>query len=144
MDMPRKSASIFSPRLPKLLGSRAHSVVDYSFAALFFTAGAVFWRRNRRASIGAILCGAGAMLNSLLTDYPGGVARAVTWKTHGKIDTALAGITAAVPGLLGFADDEHALFFESTAVAETLAAGLTDYHLAPKDQDEAWLENHAA
>jgi len=144
MSMLHKSASIFSPRLPKVLGSRVRSVVDYSFAALFFTAGALFWSRHKSASVGALLCGAGVMLNSLLTDYPGGVVQAISWETHGKIDTGLAGLTAAIPGLMGFADEKQARFFIASAVAETVAAGLTDYRVPPESQDESWLENHVA
>ncbi len=122
-----KSASLFSNRLPKVLGPGAHSVIDYSVAALFFTAGALFWSRHKNASISALLCGTGVLLNGLFTDYPGGVVRAISFETHGKIDVGLAGITASIPGLMGFADDPQARFFEATAVAETLASGFTDY-----------------
>jgi hypothetical protein len=144
MALLRRSASIFSPRLPKVLDARAHSIVDYSFAALFFAAGALFWRRHKSASLGALLCGAGVTLNSLLTDYPGGVTQAISWETHAKIDTGMAGLTAAIPGLMGFAHDRQARFFEATALAETLAVGFTDYRVRPETEDESWLENHVA
>ncbi len=80
-----KSASLFSNRLPKVLGPGAHSVIDYSVAALFFTAGALFWSRHKNASISALLCGTGVLLNGLFTDYPGGVVRAISFETHGKL-----------------------------------------------------------
>jgi hypothetical protein len=146
MSLLHKSASFFSPRLPKVLAPRTRSVVDYSFAALFFTAGALFWNRHKSASVGALLCGTGVMLNSLFTDYPGGAVQGISLETHAKIDTGLAGLTAAIPGLMGFADDKQARFFIATAVAETLAAGFTDYHAQARsqDQDQSWLENHAA
>jgi hypothetical protein len=72
------------------------------------------------------------MLNSLLTDYPGGAVPAMGFDTHKRIDVGLAGITAAMPGLMGFAGDAQARFFEATAVAETLAVGFTDYDSAPE------------
>src|ERR1700674_2354669 len=99
MSLLHKSASMFSSRLPKVLGPGVHSVVDYSVGALFFGASALFWRRHKSASVSALLCGTGVMLNNLLTDYPGGVVQAISWETHGKIDAGLAGITAAIPGL---------------------------------------------
>jgi hypothetical protein len=112
-----------------VLGPGTHSVIDYSIAALFFTAGALFWRRHKSASISALLCGSGVLFNSLFTEYPGGVVdQGISFETHGKIDIGLAGLTASVPGLMGFADDPQSRFFEGVAVAETLAAGFTDYH----------------
>jgi len=51
----------------------------------------------------------------------------MSFETHGKIDAGLAGITAAIPGLMGFANEVPARFFEASAVAESVAAGLTDY-----------------
>lgn len=144
MPLLRKGASICSPRLPKVLGPRVHSVVDYSFAALFFSAGALFWSRHKSASLGALLCGTGVLLNGLLTDYPGGVVQAISWETHAKIDTGLAGLAAAIPGLMGFAHDRPARFFEASAIAETLAAGFTDYRPVPEGREESWPENRAA
>jgi hypothetical protein len=128
MALFQKGASIFSSRLPKVLGPRTHSIIDYSVAALFFGAGVLFWKRHKSASLSAVFCGSGVLLNTLLTDYPGGVVRGVSFETHSKIDTGLAVLTASIPGLMGFAGDPQARFFEATAVAETLATGFTDYH----------------
>jgi hypothetical protein len=144
MALLHKSASIFSNRLPKVLGPGAHSVIDYSVAALFFTAGGLFWSRHKSASVSALLCGAGVMLNSLFTDYPGGVVKAISFETHGKIDVGLAGIAASIPGLMGFADDAQARFFEATAVAETLAAGFTDYRPASEREEQNWARDRTA
>jgi|GEM_PF-453562 hypothetical protein len=147
MALLQKSASIFSNRLPKVLGPGPHSIVDYSVAALFFTAGVLFWKRHKRASASALVCGTGAMLNGLLTDYPGGAVQAISFETHGKIDVGLAAITAAIPGLMGFAGDAQARFFEATAVAETLATGFTDYQAEPEDVDgleHSWAPERSA
>lgn len=144
MALLQKSASIFSNRLPKVLGPQTRTIVDYSIAGLFFSAGVLFWSRHKSASISALLCGAGVMLNSLFTDYPGGVVRAISFETHGKIDVGLAGITASIPGLMGFADDAQARFFEATAVAETLACGFTDYHDEPEREAASWRREHIA
>jgi hypothetical protein len=78
------------------------------------------------------------LLNGLFTDYPGGVVRGISFETHGKIDIGLAGIAASIPGLMGFSDDAQARFFEATAVAETLAAGFTDYHVEPEREEQSW------
>jgi hypothetical protein len=132
MGLLRKGVTIFSNRLPKVLDPGAHSIIDYSVAALCFTAGVLFWKRHKSASVSALLCGTGVMLNTLFTDYPGGMVPAISFETHRKIDVGLAGITATIPGLMGFADDAQARFFEATAVAETLAVGFTDYRSEPE------------
>ena len=139
-----KGASIFSNRLPKVLGPGTRSVVDYSIAALFFTAGALFWSRHKRASISALLCGSGVLLNSLFTDYPGGVVKGISFETHGKIDVGLAGLAASIPGLMGFARDPQARFFEGTAVAETLASGFTDYRGEPEREEQSRARDRIA
>jgi hypothetical protein len=144
MALLQKSASIFSNRLPKVLGPRTHAVVDYSIAALLLTAGALFWKRHKSASLSALLCGTGVLLNGLCTDYPGGVVRGIGFETHGKIDAGLAGITAAIPGLMGFSNDAQARFFEATAVAETLAAGFTDYRAEPEIDARGWVRDRIA
>jgi hypothetical protein len=144
MALLQKSVTAFSNRLPKVLGPGAHCIIDYSIAALFFSAGALFWRRHKSASVSALLCGAGVMLNTLFTDYPGGVVRAVNFETHGKIDMGLAGISATIPRLMGFGDDPQARFFEATAVAETLAAGFTDYGTESEREEPRWVRDHVA
>ncbi len=144
MSLLHKSASMFADRLPKVLGPGVHSVIDYSMAALFFTAGALFWRRHKSAAVSALLCGAGAMLNGLFTDYPGGAVQAISWETHGKIDAGLAGITAAIPRMMGFGEDAQARFFEASAIAETLAAGFTDYHAQPGTAGQSRIRRRAA
>lgn len=144
MSLLHKSASIFAERLPKVLGPGLHSVVDYSLAALFFTASALFWRRHKSASVSALLCGAGVMLNGLFTDYPAGAVQAISWETHGKIDAGLAGITAAIPRMMGFEEDAQARFFEASAIAETLAVGFTDYRAQPGKGRQSRIRRRAA
>lgn len=144
MALLQKSVSVFSSRLPKVLGPGAHTIIDYSVAALFFSAGALFWSRHKSASVSALLCGAGVMLNTLFTDYPGGLVRAVNFETHGRIDVGLAGISATIPRMMGFAEDPQARFFEATAVVETLAAGFTDYHPEAGKKEPSWARDRIA
>jgi hypothetical protein len=88
-------------------------------------------------------------LNTLFTDYPGGLVEGITFETHGKIDVGLAGITATIPRLMGFAEDPQARFFAATAVAETLAVGFTEYRGQPeteelKTEEPSWARNRIA
>ena len=144
MPLLHKSASFLSHRLPKVFNPGTHAIVDYAVSALFFTAAALFWRRHKSAAVSALLCGTGAALNGLFTDYPGGAVQAMSFETHGKIDAGLAGMTASIPNLMGFADDAQARFFEVAAAAETLASGFTDYHAQEELEGERWATKHAA
>jgi len=114
-------------KMPKVIQPKQHAILDYAVAGTFLALGAFFWGRSKRASIAAIACGAAVAANSLITDYPGGVTDAISFETHGEIDAALAGLTATLPNLLGFADEPEAKYFRGIAVAETAVTGLTDF-----------------
>lgn len=114
-------------RMPKVIGPKTHAIIDYAMAATFFTAGALFWRRHKRAAISSFLCGAAATANSLLTDYPGGVWKVMSFDTHGKIDAGLAGLTATMPSSMFFRDDGESRFFLASGIAETAVTALTDF-----------------
>jgi hypothetical protein len=104
-----------------------HAVLDYATAGTFL-AMAAYYRRNRPdASTLALLNGASILLLSLLTDYPGGVFRTVSFRTHGVVDRFLAGMAAAGPALFGFADESEARMFYAQAAAETGVIMATDF-----------------
>jgi hypothetical protein len=127
MPFSQMATSAVANRLPKVINPKAHAVIDYAMAGTFFALGAFFWRDNKRAAIGALLCGAASAATSMLTDYPGGVKRVISFETHGKIDAGLAGLTATMPNFLAFGDEDEAKFFRGAALVETVVTGLTDF-----------------
>jgi hypothetical protein len=60
------------------------------------------------------------------------VKRVVSYRTHGRIDAGLAGMSAAIPSFLAFGDEEEAKYFRTMALAETVITGLTDYEASYK------------
>ena len=137
MPVLQKSVQMVAGRLPKIIGPNTHALLDYAVAGSFLLMGAIFWRRNKRAALSSLLCGGAAAANILLTDYPGGTLKAISYKQHGSVDAGLAAATAALPGLMGFAEEPEARFFGFEAVAETALVGLTDYEYyedAPKSR----------
>jgi len=114
-------------KMPKMIDPPTHAVLDYAVAGAFLIMGIRFWKRNKRAAIGSLLCGGAAATNIALTDYPGGARKVLSYKAHGRVDAGLAGVTAAVPRLLRFEDEPEARFFEFEALAETVIVGLTDF-----------------
>lgn len=127
MSLTRKGVALFGKRLPKVIGPRTHAVIDYAVAGAFFSIGILFWSRNKRAAIGALICGTVTALNSVVTDYPGGIWKEMSYQNHGRVDAGLAGLTAAMPNMLDFSDDAEARFFEFQATAETVVTVLTDF-----------------
>ena len=114
-------------KLPKVIKPRPHAIIDYAVAGSFMLMGALWWRRNRRAAVGCLICGGATAVNTLLTDYPGGMLGVVSYRNHGWIDAGIAGLTAAMPRFMNFRSSPEARFFGIRALAQTAIAGLTDF-----------------
>jgi hypothetical protein len=114
-------------RFPKAVSPKAHAVLDYMTIGAFLVAGALFWRKNKRAAIGSLLCGGAELAVNLLTDYPGGHSRLISFPTHAKVDIGLAAIAATMPEFMGFAREGERHFFSAQAGIITVAVNLTDF-----------------
>jgi hypothetical protein len=125
--MLRKGLRLAARKMPKVIDPTTHALLDYVVAGSFLLMTVRFWKRNKRAAIASLLCGGTAAANILFTDYPGGRRKILSYKAHGHVDAALAGVTAAVPRLLRFGDEPDAKFFEAEALVETVIVGLTDF-----------------
>lgn len=117
----------FDDAFPKVISAKTHSILDYIHAGTNFAVAALFRRRNRRASNAAFALGASVLANALMTDYPLGVFRLYSFKTHGILDYGVAAASAALPSLLGIEDTSEAGYFHAQGAGETLIAGLSDY-----------------
>jgi len=118
---------IMSRVLPKVISPRTHGIIDYIHAGTNFVAGALFRRRNPRASNAAFALGAGILVNALMTDYPLGVFRRYSFRVHGALDYGVAAASASMPRLLGIEDEPEARYFKMQGTGEALIAGMTDY-----------------
>jgi hypothetical protein len=127
MPLLQKGIAMAAGRMPKVIKPQAHAVIDYMVAGTFFLVGALYWRRNKRAAVSSLICGGATAANSLLTDYPGGAWKVMSFQTHGKLDAGLAGMTAMMPQLMGFKDDSESKFFTMQSMAETAVTAMTDF-----------------
>jgi hypothetical protein len=127
MALLQKGVAMAAGRMPKIIRPHAHAVIDYLVAGAFLVTAAAYWRRNKRAAISSLICGGIATTNSVLTDYPGGVWKVISFQTHGKLDAGLATVTAALPRVLAFAGDSEAKFFTLQSIAETAVTAMTDF-----------------
>ncbi|MCU1299029.1 MAG: hypothetical protein JWO91_3307 [Acidobacteriaceae bacterium] len=133
MPILTNAVDVVTHRLPKVVSPKGHAVIDYITIGTFFIAGALFWRKNKRAALGSLLCGGAELAVNLLTDYPGGISPVISFPTHGKIDIGLAAMAATMPEFLAFPNDREKRFFLSQAGIITVATNLTDFdHARPK------------
>jgi len=127
MALMQKGVALAAGRMPKMISPRVHSALDYAVAGSFLLAGALFWKRNRRAAIGSLLCGGATAAVSLLTDYPGGVRKVIPYAMHGQIDTGLIAMTAAMPKLVNIENEREAKFFSRQAVVKTAITAMSNF-----------------
>lgn len=112
---------------PKPITPGVHAILDYGVAATYLTVGMRLMSRHRTAAALAFVNGALVLGLSMLTDYPGGVWRVISFKSHGVADAMQAGLAAAGPALLGFAGDPEATFFYGQAASEVGVIAATDW-----------------
>ncbi len=131
-------------KMPKVIKPTTHAVLDYVVAGGFLLMAARFWKCNRRAAMGSLICGGATMANAMLTDYPGGVFRVMDYRTHGRIEAGLAVLSASTPRFLDFEDEAEARFFSLQALAETTVTGLTDFEYYEEHPLRRLGHEHAA
>jgi hypothetical protein len=107
-----------------------HAVLDYGVAATFFGVGLSLVSRHRAAATLAFLNGGMVLGMSLLTDYPGGVFRKLSFKAHRTGDILQAALAGLGPVLFGFAGDKEANYFYGQAVSEAGVIAATDWNAA--------------
>lgn len=113
--------------LPQAIHPKAHAIMDYINAGVMLMSAGAFWRRNKRAAVGALVS-AGAMLAvNLLTDYPGGAKKVITYRRHKDIDFGLAALTAIMPEILAFKDEHERKLFVVEGALMSAATQLTRF-----------------
>jgi hypothetical protein len=118
MPLLDQAAKWTTNKMPKVITPKAHAI---------FGMAAFFWRRNKRAAVSALVCGAAETITALCTDYPGGVVKEISYETHGTIDFGLSGMVASLPDMLRFADEPESRFFRVQGLGLATVTGLTDF-----------------
>ena len=126
MPLINSVARVATQRMPKAITPKAHAIIDYLTIGAFLVTGAIYWRRHKRAALSAFFCAGADLAVSLLTDYPGGIKKEISFPTHCKIDLGLAAMSAALPEFMGFEDDREKRFFLAQSAGITIATNLTD------------------
>ncbi len=114
--------------LPKVIDARVHGIIDYCHASFFFGMAILCRKRNPRAATAALLTGSFVLVESLLTDYPLGVAKVIPFETHGRLDSAFAASSPLIPKLFGFDQTGAAAIYQGNALVEAAVVGMTDFN----------------
>jgi hypothetical protein len=104
-----------------------HAALDYGVVATFFGLGWKLRSRSRRASTLAFLNGGMVLGLSLLTDYPGGVFRTLSFRAHRTGDVMQALFAGVGPFLFGFARQPEANYFYGQALSEVGVIAATNW-----------------
>jgi hypothetical protein len=115
----------------RVISPAQHAVLDYGVAASFLALGFSLLSRHRPAAVLALANGAMVLGMSLLTDYPGGVFRTLSFRGHRTGDMAQAALAGLGPILFGFGSDPEAKYFYGQAVSEAGVIAATDWDAAP-------------
>jgi len=113
--------------LTKTISPAQHAVLDYGVAASFFALGTMMLPRHRPAAALALANGAMVLAMSLLTDYPGGVFRVLSFRAHRTGHVIQAALAGFGPVLCGFGHDPEANYFYGQAVSEAGVIAATDW-----------------
>jgi hypothetical protein len=117
-------------KMTTVISPAQHAVLDYAVAATFFTFGCSVLSRHRPAAALAFVNGAMVLGMSLLTNYPGGLFRALSFRAHRMGDIGQAALAGLGPVLFGFGGDPEAKFFYGQAVSEAGVIAATDWNAA--------------
>jgi hypothetical protein len=127
MPIMQKGVAAFSERMPKVISPQGHAIADFFTVAGLVLVGLLCWRKNKRAALAAFTCAGAEATNTLLTDFPGGAAKVISFPTHGKIDMGLAATCSAMPNFMRFEDEPEARFFRIMGLNTTVVTALTDF-----------------
>jgi hypothetical protein len=127
MSIATKLTELATKPLPKMISPKLHAAIDWGIAAAFLTAGALLWRKNKRAALAFYI--SGDLIGSVIffTDCPGGVSKKISFETHGKIDPGIAALVASLPNLMSFSDEPEARLFQSIGIALATVRNLTAF-----------------
>ena len=120
-------AQMVAKPFPRVISPKTRAGLDHVNVGVLLMSGAWFWRRNKRAALGALVGGGAALVLNLLTSYPGRGRNVISFRSRREIDLGLAGLISTMPEFFAFKDDEERKFFMAEGVLMAVVAELTQF-----------------
>jgi hypothetical protein len=133
----------FKP-IPRIIPAKSRAGLDYLIAGSFFACACGLWRRNKRAALAAIISGVAELGVAMLTDYPGGPKREISFNARRDIDVRLGSMTAAMPELFGFKKDPARRLFHAQGAVITAISELTQFPEESRHKPHSMRRSSAA
>jgi hypothetical protein len=127
MAIADKLAERLADRTPKTISPGLHAAIDYAIVGSWFLSSFRWWNKNRRAAVASMMVGMAELANTLMTDYPGGAVKKISFPLHGRIALGQAAITASMPGTMGFQKTPEAWMFRLHAGIASAVVAFTDF-----------------
>ncbi|MFP5260618.1 MAG: SPW repeat protein [Blastocatellia bacterium] len=114
----------------KKLQPLPHAVMDYAWAGAMIAAPWLFgFSKNKTATVNSVASGGAILGLSLMTNYPLGAVKMISFPTHGVIEAVAGAATAAAPWLMGFSRNKPATWTHVISGLATLGVvAMTDYN----------------
>ena len=126
MPLLQKGVVAAAGRLPKVVSPKGHAIIDFCTIGAWALLAWQFWRRDKRASLCAMICGGAELGTVLMTDMPGGLAPVFSFPTHCKLDMGMAAVASAMPTFMRFEDGAEAKWFRMLGLNITAVAALSE------------------
>ena len=120
-------AQVVAKPFPRVISPKTRAVLDHVNVGILLMTGAWFWRRNKRAALGALVGGGATLVLNLLTGYPGAARSVITFRSRRDIDLGLAAMISTMPEFFAFKDDEERKFFIAEGVLMAIVTELTQF-----------------
>ena len=127
MPLLQNAVKLLTKPLPDVIDPRTHFVIDYLTAGAVLVSAGMMWRVNKRAAIGATICGAAEIAVVSLTTRPGSRPRPISFKMHGRIDLGLSAMTAMMPEFMGLEKAPQSKLFLAQGILITAVTELTNF-----------------
>lgn len=117
--------------LPKLVTPEIHRTSDYLISGSLIVGGAIMWRSSRHASVASLICGGALLGLTFATHYPGRRKKPLGYPRHGRAETAMAVLMAALPEALRLPKGPRR-YFTAHSAALTALTNLTSFGGRPR------------
>jgi hypothetical protein len=129
-------AQIVAKPFPRVISPKAHAVINYVNVGFLLMSGGWFWRRNKRAAVGAWVGGGAVLVLNAFTRYPGGAKNAISFQSRREIDLGLAAMMSTLPEFFAFEDDEEKKLFMAEGVLIAAVTELTQFPSRAKPESK--------